>query len=63
MQSFLHGANPTYHNCWPQWVGVSHDNQTAGFWPCLNPAVFNPSLLDVDQWMAASAAMGMKEVR
>ena len=30
--------------------------------PRLNPDVFNPTDLDVEDWMAASAAMGMKEI-
>ena len=60
--SYLHGPNPTYHNCDPRVTGVSHDNQTGKFWPCLDPAIFNPSELDTDQWMEASAALGMKEI-
>jgi len=28
----------------------------------LNPLIFNPHSLDPDQWMEASAALGMKEI-
>lgn len=30
--------------------------------PCLNPNVFNPTDLDAENWMAASAALGMREI-
>jgi hypothetical protein len=30
--------------------------------PCLKPDVFNPTDLDAEDWMAASAAMGMREI-
>jgi 4-alpha-glucanotransferase len=61
--SYLHSGNPTYHNCVASVTGTSHDNQTGrGYWPCLDPIIFNPDKLDPDQWMAASAALGMKEI-
>jgi alpha-L-fucosidase len=62
--AFLHGANPTVGgNCQPKVTGTSNDSQTARYWPCLDPAIFNPTeTLDVDDWMAASASLGMKEI-
>ena len=57
---YLHGANPTYHDC--STTTIDHSNQTAGYYPCLNPDVFNPTDLDAEDWMAASAAMGTKEI-
>ena len=61
--AFLRGPNPTVGgNCQPKVTGTSNDSQTAGFWPCLNPSIFNPQHLDADEWMAASAALGMKEI-
>ena len=60
--SFLQGANPTYHNCVASNTGTSRDNQTGEFWPCLNPEIFQPDALNPDQWMEASAALGMKEI-
>ena len=59
---FLHGSNPTYHNCEPGVSGTSNDSQTEGVWPCLNANIFNPAKIDTDAWMEASAALGMKEV-
>ena len=41
---------------------TDHGPQTAGYYPCLNPDVFNPTNLDPEDWMAASKAMGMKEI-
>lgn len=41
---------------------IDHGNQTAGYYPCLNPNVFQPTDLDADDWMQASSAMGMKEI-
>jgi hypothetical protein len=38
-ESFLRGNNPTYHNCNPGNTGLSKDNQTAGYWPCLTPNI------------------------
>jgi alpha-L-fucosidase len=35
---------------------------TGPYAPCIDPDQFYPDQLDADQWMAASAAMGMKEV-
>jgi alpha-L-fucosidase len=61
-ESFLRGNNPTYHNCWLQNTGISHDYQTEGTYPCLSPRIFNPEALDVEQWMEAAVEMGMKEV-
>ena len=61
--TFLRGPNPTVGgNCQLKVTGTSNDSQTRGFWPCLNPDIFNPAELDVDQWMEASAALGMKEI-
>lgn len=57
---YLYGPNPTYHDC--STTTIDHSNQTAGFYPCLNPNVFNPTDLDAEDWMEASAAMGMKEI-
>ena len=51
----------TQGNCQPLVTGTSNDSQTgAGYWPCLNPAIFNPVDLDPEQWMQASASLGMK---
>ena len=61
-ESYLHETNPTYHNCVAEITGLSKDNQTGSFWPCLDPAIFNPEKLDPDSWMEASAALGMKEI-
>eukprot|EP00035_Acanthoeca_spectabilis_P019487 m.426178 g.426178 ORF g.426178 m.426178 type:complete len:238 (-) comp16862_c0_seq28:1132-1845(-) len=61
-ESYLDAENPTYHNCVASVTGLSHDNQTAGYWPCLSPKIFNPVNLNPDQWMEASAALGMKEI-
>eukprot|EP01046_Picozoa_sp_COSAG06_P072730 COSAG06_NODE_21413_length_757_cov_14.294833_2_plen_73_part_01 len=30
--------------------------------PCLKPDVFNPTDLNAEDWMEASAAMGMREI-
>lgn len=60
--AYLHAKNPTYHNCDEKITGLSHDNQTGAYWPCLDPKIFNPVNLDPDEWMAASAALGMKEI-
>jgi alpha-L-fucosidase len=43
-------------------TGTSNDSQTEGYWPCLNPNIFAPEHLDVEQWMEASAALGMREI-
>lgn len=60
---FLRGANPTVGgNCQPKVTGTSNDSQTEGYWPCLNPEIFQPRQLDVDSWMEAAAALGMKEI-
>jgi hypothetical protein len=59
--SFLRRPNPTYHNCIASWI-PDHGWQTEGFYPCLNPKIFNPAKLDTEQWMEASAALGMKEI-
>jgi alpha-L-fucosidase len=59
---FLHSGNPTYHNCEYHVTGLSNDSQTEGYWPCLNPKIFNPEKIDTESWMEASAAMGMKEI-
>jgi alpha-L-fucosidase len=52
----------TYHNCNPRYTGTSHDYQTGGIYPCLNASIFNPKELDTEQWMAASASLGVKEI-
>ena len=49
-----------FHDCIT--TTVDHGNQTAGYYPCLNPNVFQPTDLDADDWMQASSAMGMKEI-
>ena len=49
-----------YHDC--KTSAIDHSNQTAGYYPCLNPNVFNPTDLNADDWMEASVAMGMKEI-
>ena len=58
--SFLYTSNPTYHDC--RTTTIDHGWQTEGYYPCLNPNVWNPSDLDPENWMKASAAMGMKEI-
>jgi alpha-L-fucosidase len=61
--AFLHGPNPTVGgNCQVKVTGTSNDSQTAGFWPCLRPGLFSPPQLDVEQWMEAAAALGMREI-
>ena len=58
---YLNGSNPTYHDC--STTSIDHSSQTGGgYYPCLNPDVFNPTDLNADDWMEASAAMGMKEI-
>ena len=57
---FLHGANPTFHDCHN--TNVDTGNQTAGYFPCLNPNVFHPTDLNAENWMEASAALGMREI-
>lgn len=59
-ESYLYTANPTYHDC--STTAIDHSNQTAGYYPCLNPNVFQPSALDTDNWMQHSVAMGMREI-
>lgn len=59
-EEYLHSANPTYHDC--HTTTIDHSNQTQGYYPCLNPDVWNPTDLDPDDWMAASSAMGMREI-
>jgi alpha-L-fucosidase len=58
--SYLYGSNPTYHDC--HTTSIDHGPQTEGFYPCLKPDVFNPTDLDAENWMEASANMGMKEI-
>lgn len=41
---------------------IDHGPQTEGYYPCLKPDVFNPTDLNADDWMAASASMGMREI-
>ena len=57
---YLYGGNPTYHDC--HTTSIDHGNQTEGYYPCLKPDVFNPTDLNADDWMAASASLGMKEI-
>ena len=59
-KDYLYGPNPTYHDC--STTTIDHSNQTAGYYPCLNPDVFQPTDLDPENWMKSSAAMGMKEI-
>jgi len=54
---YLHTANPTYHDC--HTTTINHGPQTAGYYPCLKPDLFNPTALNADDWMAASASLGM----
>lgn len=51
---------PTYHDC--KTTSIDHSNQTGSWYPCLDPIIFNPTDLNTDDWMASSAAMGMKEI-
>ena len=57
---YLYSANPTYHNC--QTTTIDHGNQTGAFYPCLDPGIFAPTDLDTDDWMAAAAALGTREI-
>jgi len=57
---YLYGPNPTYHDCSD--TRIDHSNMTGSWYPCLDPLIFDPSDLDVDDWMASSVAMGFKEV-
>ena len=59
-EDFLYTGNPTYHDCTT--TDIDHSNQTKGYYPCLNPDVFNPTDLDVDDWMASTVALGAREV-
>jgi alpha-L-fucosidase len=60
-EEYLYLPNPTYHDC--STTSIDHSNQTSGgYYPCLNPDVFNPTDLDAEDWMRHSAAMGMKEI-
>ena len=61
-RDFLEGPNPTFHNCGSLGSQVDHGNQTEGYYPCLNPNVFNPTDLNTDNWMEYSVALGMKEI-
>ena len=54
------GSNPTYHDC--HTTSIDHSSQTKGYYPCLNPNVFNPTDLNAEDWMAASASLGMREI-
>merc|ERR1712113_962296 len=57
---YLHSKNPTFHDCIT--TPIDHGNQTGSYYPCLDPIIFNPTDFDANDWMAASAAMGMKEI-
>ena len=48
-ESFLYTKNPTYHDC--KTTTIDHGPQTEGFYPCLNPNVWNPTDLDPDDWV------------
>lgn len=37
-------------------------NQTGSYYPCLHPDVFNPTDLNADDWMEASASLGTREI-
>jgi alpha-L-fucosidase len=58
---FLRRPNPTYHNCIASWI-PDHGEQTEGYYPCLNPKIFQPNELDVEQWMKSAASLNMKEI-
>ena len=58
--AYLHGTNPTYHDC--NTTSIDHSNQTDGYYPCLSPDIFFPTDLDADNWMAAAASLGTKEI-
>merc|ERR1719174_2114306 len=59
-KEYLYGNNPTYHDCGT--TTIDHSNQTGSYYPCLDPNVFHPTDLNADDWMEASAALGMKEI-
>jgi len=59
-EDYLYGKNPTYHDC--HTTSIDHGPQTEGFYPCLKPDVFNPTDLNAENWMAASASLGMREI-
>jgi hypothetical protein len=56
----LYLANPTYHDC--HTTSIDNGTQTHDYWPCLNPDVFNPTDLNAENWMEASALLGMREI-
>lgn len=33
-----------------------------GYYPCLNPKIFQPDQLDVEQWMKSATSLNMKEI-
>lgn len=59
-EEYLYGPNPTYHDC--HTTSIDNGTQTHGYYPCLNPDVFNPTDLNAENWMEASAALGMREI-
>mmetsp|Transcript_15265 Transcript_15265/g.39253 ORF Transcript_15265/g.39253 Transcript_15265/m.39253 type:complete len:598 (+) Transcript_15265:41-1834(+) len=59
-EDYLYGNNPTYHDC--HTTSIDHSNQTGSYYPCLHPDVFNPTDLNAEDWMEASASLGMTEI-
>lgn len=41
---------------------IDHSNQTGSYYPCLHPDIFQPTDLNVENWMQAAAAMNTKEI-
>lgn len=41
---------------------IDHTNQTGPYYPCLDPHIFQPTDLNVENWMECSAAMNMREI-
>lgn len=60
--AYLHGDNPTFHNCYWGVDPAGPDSQTGNYYPCLDPKIFNPTDLDCDDWMRAASALGTKEI-
>ena len=60
--AYLHGANPTFHNCYWGVDPAGPDAQTGDYYPCLDPKIFNPTDLNCDDWMRAAKALGTKEI-
>ena len=60
--TYLHGDNPTFHNCYWGVDPAGPDAQTGKHYPCLDPKIFNPTDLNCDDWMRAAKALGTKEI-